>query len=71
MHNPRHFTYTQEALDKVAEIVCKEKQKEIEDFKEYLKSLGEEAMELANKYQFNPDEEYDMPHDLWDFLNAI
>ncbi len=64
---PRHFTYTQEAFDKIARIVCKEKQKEIDELKKYIESLGREGRGLAAQYMF--DEHF--PHEVYDFLMAL
>jgi hypothetical protein len=64
----RHFTNTQKALDDVAQIVCKEKQEEIEDLRKYIDRIEKEAAELANKHQ---DLIFTRAHDLFDFLVGL
>lgn len=63
-------------LDKIAHIVCKEKQEEIERLRRQIKSTGEEGRELCMKYctmvdPHSPIDLFSDAHDLFDFLQAI
>ena len=67
---------TQKTLDTITRLICKEKQKEIDSLKAYIKKTGEEGRELSVKYSHmwhsnNGEPRYFMPHDLFDFLQSI
>ncbi len=66
----------EKTLDKIARIVCKEKQDEVERLKRRIKSINEEGRELCMKYctMANPHSEIDLfsdAHDLFDFLQGM
>ncbi len=63
-------------MDKIARIVCKEKQAEIDALKRQIEANGKEGRELCAKYcqMMNPKSKIDLfgdAHDLCDFLQAL
>ena len=71
------FIHTKEALDKIAKIVCKEKQAEIEKLRKYIEELGKEGRRLSMEYSYmgiggpHKNLSSDLPHDIFDFLQSI
>lgn len=71
-----YFRNPQLVLDEIADIVCKDKQAEIESYRQQLKLLREEARDLCNKYSeycSDDNKSFDLrdAHDLYDFLMSI